>query len=316
MSSTTRWLIVRRLVRTALITLGVVGAVYYFWLWLPRGTGPAGPQVPKEAFAKTWTDRNVVLLGIGDSVTAGFGADREHSYFSRLARNPADEWPEMRGVCLASVLPNLKTQNLAVSGSISLEHAARQVNRLPLQATNVLGLVVMTTGGNDIIHDYGRTPPREGAMFGATWEQAQPWIASFEGRLDKMIQQIAGSFPGGCHIFLANIYDPTDGTGGARLVGLPGWPDGLKIHTAYNEVIARVAARHPDTVHLVDIHSAFLGHGLSCRQLWRRHYRASDAHYWYFDILEDPNDRGHDALRRLFLIEITRVMTSKFTSAP
>jgi hypothetical protein len=34
----------------------------------------------------------------------------------------------------------------------------------------------MTTGGNDLIHWYGATPPREGAMYGASLAQAQPWI--------------------------------------------------------------------------------------------------------------------------------------------
>lgn len=47
---------------------------------------------------------------------------------------------------------------------------------------------------------------------------------------------------------------------------------------------------------------------------WRRHYRAEDPHYWYFGNLEDPNDRGYDALRRLFLIEIAGVFESLWKS--
>jgi hypothetical protein len=61
----------------------------------------------------------------------------------------------------------------------------------------------------------------------------------------------------------------------------------------------------------VDIHGAFLGHGLTCRQFWRSHYRSNDPNYWYFENLEDPNDRGYDALRRLFLIEIARAVMTK-----
>ena len=30
-------------------------------------------------------------------------------------------------------------------------------------------------------------------------------------------------------------------------------------------------------------------------------------HYWYAENLEDPNVRGYDAIRRLFLIEIAKV---------
>lgn len=310
MNTTIRWGLIRRVLRTALVTLAVAGVGYYFYLWLPVGAGPVGVKVSREPFTKTWTDQSVVLLGLGDSVTAGFGARRGYDYFSRLAQNPSDEWLDMQGICLKSVFPHFTARNQAVSGSTSFEHL-RQVSRLAVYPTNVLGIVVMTTGGNDIIHDYGRSAPREGAMFGASWEQAQPWIKSFDQRLEEILQHLQRAFPGGCHIFLATIYDPSDMTGTAMAVGLPRWKDGLRIHAAYNEVITRFAARHSDVVHLVDIRTPLLGHGLTCRQFWREHYRADDPHYWYLSNFEDPNERGYDALRRLFLNEIARVFAPK-----
>jgi hypothetical protein len=114
-------------------------------------------------------------------------------------------------------------------------------------------------------------------------------------------------FPGGCHIFLARIYDPTDGVGSARRVGLPPWPDSVAILAAYNQVISDCASRHA-SVHLVDLHRSFLGHGLFCRQFWRSSYRPEDPHFWYQDILEDPNDRGHDAVRRMFLVKMSEIL--------
>jgi lysophospholipase L1-like esterase len=251
----------------------------------------------------------VLLVGLGDSVTAGFGASKGHSYFQRLAANPEDEFPDMKGICLGAVLPRLKVRNLAVSGSTSLEHLQDQVPRVPPAGPETFGLVVMTTGGNDIIHNYGRTPPREGAMYGATVAQAKPWIASFEKRLDAMVRRIEGRFPGGCRIYLANVYDPTDGVGDAQNAGLPGWRDGLPVIRAYNEVIARCPRRHP-SVRVVNLHDAFLGHGIHCAQFWRREYRKDDPRYWYYENLEDPNDRGYDAIRRLFLIEMARDASS------
>ena len=62
-----------------------------------------------------------------------------------------------------------------------------------------------------------------------------------------------------------------------------------------------------ENVHLVDIHSEFMGHGIHCLEFWRKTYRADDPHWWYYTNLEDPNPRGHDAIRRLFLQEITKV---------
>jgi hypothetical protein len=57
-----------------------------------------------------------------------------------------------------------------------------------------------------------------------------------------------------------------------------------------------------------------MGHGIHCLQFWREHYHADDPHYWYFDNLEDPNDRGYDALRRLFLIEMARALPGALRS--
>lgn len=88
---------------------------------------------------------------------------------------------------------------------------------------------------------------------------------------------------------------------------LPAWPDGLRIHAAYNEVIHR-CARQRASVHLVPIHATFLGHGSHCRQFWRKSYRREDPHYWYAVNIEDPNDRGYDALRRIFLLEMAAVL--------
>jgi len=293
------------------LVLGIVlisgaGAYLYFWHSLPIGSGPAGPVISRDPFSHPWTDRQTLLVGLGDSVTAGFGARKHYSYFDRLIANPRDEFAGMRGICLIEVMPKLQFTNLAISGSTSLEHIEKQLPRLPSVSSNILGMVVMTTGGNDLIHDYGRTPPRDQAMYGATLQQAAPWIVNFERRLESMISRIEERFPGGCHIFLANIYDPTDGVGDVERAGLPPWKDGSKILDAYNDVIRRCAEHH-SSVHLVDLHSAFLGHGIHCTQFWSKHYDAKDPHYWYYHNVEDPNERGYDVIRRLFLIQIEQV---------
>lgn len=288
-----------------MLGLGMVlalGAVFYiqYFLARPIGTGPAGPPVDRTAFDETWTERHVRLLGIGDSVTAGLGArSPERSYFNRLVKNPAEEFTDMHDICLSRALPNLSSENLAVSGSTSCAHA-NVVDELQPHAPDVFGLVVLTTGGNDLIHNYGRTPPKECAMYGATLTDAKPWIAAFRSRLDTMLEKIEAAFPGGCEIYLADIYDPTDGVGDAPSVYLPHWPDGLAIHSRYNEIIAECAAKRPN-VHVVPLLATFMGHGSHCRQFWRETYVADDPHYWYFDNIEDPNDRGYDAIRRVFL---------------
>ncbi len=300
----------RRLIWLGAIGLMLIAAVLgyrHYWLGRPIGSGPAGPVVSREPFAKVWSERNTVLLGIGDSVTAGFGATSGHSFFERLVKNPSDEFSDLKGINLSVVFPNFQAKNLALSGSTSLEHIDILLPKIPTYDDETFGIVVLTTGGNDVIHNYGRTPPREGAMYGATLEQARPWIANFEERLESMLNRIRERFPGGCHFFLANIYDPTDEDGDTFNAGLPRWPEGLRVLLAYNEVIARCAERRDDVV-VIDMHREFLGHGIHCRQFWHRYYQKHDPTYWYFDNLEDPHDRGYDAIRRLLLIEMSRVL--------
>ncbi len=265
------------------------------------GTGPAGPSVEASAFAEPWTSSRVHIVGIGDSITAGLGAkSTSHSFFNRLMQNPADEFGDMQGICLSNVLIDLTSENLAISGSDSQAHNTTIEARLEVQPPDVFGLVVMTSGGNDLIHSYGRSPARECAMYGSSLAQATPWIAAFRTRLDLMLNAIESRFPGGCEIYLANIYDPTDGVGDAPSVYLPHWPDGLAIHSKYNAAI-KSAVNARNNVYLVPLHENFLGHGAHCRQFCRPTYRGDDPHYWFFDNIEDPNDRGYDAIRRIFL---------------
>jgi lysophospholipase L1-like esterase len=300
-----------RLKRLALVLLlGLVliacTITFLFFRYVrPVGTGPAGPFIARDAFSQPWTSRHVLLVGLGDSVTAGFGARKGYSYFDRLTQNPPDEYPELKGVCLHAVFSNFASINLAISGSTSSEVPMRQLTLLATNDPKVLGIVVMTTGGNDIIHNYGRTPPREEAMYGAALEEAKPWVENFGRRLEDTVTQIKNRFPGGCEIFMATIFDPTDGVGDAERAGLPPWKDAAKILDAYNDEIHKCASLHPE-VHLVDIHGAFLGHGIHCTQFWQVHYDRYDPHYWYYYNLEDPNERGYDVIRRLFLIEFEK----------
>ena len=87
----------------------------------PVGSGPAGPAVDREAFARTWTDRKVLLLGVGDSITAGFGVPMEQIYFDMLVKNPPNDDPAMKDINLSAVLPNLEAKNIAHVG----QHVAR-----------------------------------------------------------------------------------------------------------------------------------------------------------------------------------------------
>ncbi len=296
---------------------GIAALIPAFLVWYalagryqhPVGSGPAGPSVNRQAFSHTWSTQKHVLIGIGDSITEGYGATGDHGYFDLLVKNDDTAYPEMKGCDLSTVLPNLEHSNYSVSYTTSQEHLADQVPAIPKYPKIVKGIVVITSGGNDLIHDYGRSPARDGAMYGCTTEQAMQWTPSYHKRLKRIIESVNSRFPGGCEIFLANVYDPTDGVGDIHHanVVLPKWPSGMQALSLFNRTIAEVCEEYPN-VHLVDIHEQFLGHGIHCSDRRNAHYRTDDPHYWYFANLEDPNDRGYDAIRRTFLIEMAVVL--------
>ncbi len=304
----------RRLGLLSTAGLLILGSAWFwkrYYVVHDAGAGPAGPPVAAAPFQRTWRDGPVVLLGLGDSVTEGYGSTPGHSFFERLAVAPPDEAGDMMGRNLRAVFPRMTVLNKAVCGTTSSAVVENELIRLRPFPADTLGVVVVSTGGNDLIHNYGRTAPQAEAMYGATRAQAGPWVADYARRLEGMVARLEELFPGGAEIFMLSIFDPTDGVGDISHAELPDWPEGLAILADYNRAIAGCAERHAH-VRLVDAHGAFLGHGIHSAQFWRPCYHADDPGYWLFANLEDPNDRGYDCIRRLLLLAMCEV----FARAP
>jgi lysophospholipase L1-like esterase len=159
------------------------------------GSGPAGPAVPSEPFGKIWTEQKAVLVGIGDSITNGFGAPGELRYFELLQTNNNDNYPDMEGKDLCSVLPNLTAYNYSEDYTVTREHFERQLPRVKTFGKDVFGIVVITSGGNDLIHDYGRTPPCDGAMYGCTYRQGVVWTENVKQRIRQLLDGLMEKFP-------------------------------------------------------------------------------------------------------------------------
>ena len=277
---------------------------------LPMGTGSAGPGINSEAFEKQWADQKLVMIGIGDSITRGLGASRRHSHFQLLVQNDDVQYPDMKGCDLSSVLPQLQTKNWARDFTVSQEHIEDQLPLVEVYPNDVHGIVLMTSGGNDLIHDYGRSKPVDGAMYGCSYRQAIVWTENIKQRVTMLVEGVMKKFPGGCDIFLANIFDPTDNVSDPQAKGLPRWRAASKIARLTNQKIAEICEKY-ENVHLVNIHTEFLGHGIHCTERWRKYYHKDDPGHWYYHNLEDPNRRGYDAIRRLYLKEIVSVYAGK-----
>ena len=233
--------------------------------WAP---GPPGRAIAAEPFQSPWLDKPVVFLGIGDSITRGLGAPGHLTYFPLLMNNNDAFYPDMAGKDLSHVITIQSFRNYAQDYSVSQEHIDRQLVKVPQYDDSVRGIVVLTSGGNDLIHDYGRSAPQHDAMYGCTYEQAIEWCELLKARLDTLLAGLTEKFPGGCDIFFANLYDPTDGAGDPQTMGLPRWSACVKVVAMANQKIAELCEEHPN-VHLVDIHTEFLGHGIHCDEFWR-----------------------------------------------
>ena len=195
--------------------------------------------------------------------------------------------------------------NLAVSDSTSPMHLETIRESLAKQDANVFGLVVITSGGNDLMHSRGRFPPREAAMYGATLAQAQPWIENYEVRLDAMIDLLREPLSRRLYDLLGRHLRSQRRRGRSAAAGLPAWPDcmtdpsGLQQSDPPRGRPARVGPRRADA-------RGVSGPRHPLHPALAQHYRLGDPTYWYAVNLENPNVRGYDAIRRLFLIEIAK----------
>lgn len=299
-----------------LIILLLVGSLCLaVWLYFrharPVGLGSAGPFVSQLTFSSPWTERPVVVLGLGDNATQGDGASPDHGYFQRLIHNSSDEFSEMQGICLSKVFPHLQHVNLAVANASSIDCVEQQLPQLKTYPENTFGIVVITLGINDILHDCGHEAPQDGAMYGATLSDINRLVGGFDQRLQIIYQRVQETFPGGFQIFIATIPDPADGDESIQLPGLPVWPDWQYLLTSYNRTIPLFVEHHRN-VSLVDIQSRFLGHGIHCTHFWNGNYQKQDPHYWFAANISSPNERGHDAIRRQFLNEMANVLPDRF----
>ena len=311
-----KWYSIRKQVLLIPLVFVLIIAFVAWWYHLPVGEGPAGPSVPAEPFQKVWKEQKVLIVAFGDSISTGFGGKRG-GYIGRLMK-AKDDVEDMKGKNLSRVFPNLELQNFACNAACSISTLNGQLPPLKKQSPDVFGIGLVTVGGIDLIHNYGKAKPQDGAIYGARYEEAVKYGKKFRKRLEKLLDGIKERFPGGCEIFLANIYDPTDTIGDIEnvhpllrmVMKLPPWPDGLKILKLWNQHIQE-AADARDFVHVVDIYSLMLGHGIHCRDTSNPHYRPKDPHYWYYFNLEDPNHRGYDAIRRVFLLKMIDVFYKK-----
>jgi lysophospholipase L1-like esterase len=137
-------------------------------------------------------------------------------------------------------------------------------------------IVTLTAGGNDLL-----------GLIGASDRAGTAGVGAILDRLERILEAVRHRLPRAL-LLVANVYDPTDGTGdleGARLR-----PQEMRWLGDYNAGVARLCG--PRAARLVDVHGHFTGHGRSAPP--------SERWYWTGSLIE-PGLVGASEIRRLWL---------------
>jgi lysophospholipase L1-like esterase len=235
------------------------------------------------------TDAKRIIV-LGDSISTGTGASTPGlSYFGLLGKNDAAWTAELKTSFSARYGHDVDLVNVAVNGATTGSMAQHQLDALGAALGGPAAghsIVVLTIGGNDL----------QSAITDAFLGGTDDALANLRTTVTYL--QDKAKFPDGTSIYLATVYDPSDGEGHAQGCflnqTLPTFVTALDTwRTKY------IALGTELGFSVVDSLGHFHGHGHNFDHTANPYYQASDATGWFSDCVH-PNDRGHDELRRLF----------------
>ena len=209
-----------------------------------------------------WTfSDNTRYLAIGDSLTAGYGANPATSGYAYLLY---EEGAYDKAV-------NTSFANAAVPGATSQQVLDFQVP-LATQTGFAPNVITMTVGGNDLFTILNGADPSQVLM-------------AFQGNLAGILIQLCGALPG-TRIYVGNLY---------VIRNFP-VPTGPVVH-AFNQVVAGVAQFANATacsgrVTVVDLDAAFAGPQEGLLLINRNGAGAFDAH---------PSNAGYRVIAKAFI---------------
>ncbi len=227
------------------------------------------------------------LVVIGDSISHGGG--EAPYYYDLLTSNDDAMYPEWSGKDLKTRYgAGLMVVNAAVPGAVSADLPG-QVTGLPSSLPGPV-IVTVTIGGNDMQQNIGAILTMSD----------QPMRDAFRANIASALGQLTkpGRFGDGVdvHVFEAEIYDPSGGTGNLAqcpppLGYLPMMPFD-PYFAPWNEVVDTEVPKHGSSFPS-PMHALFHPHPVA----------SSDS--WFFSDCIHPNAKGHNAIRSMFWEEIT-----------
>lgn len=230
------------------------------------------------------------IIVVGDTTSAGGGAEEALTYFGLLAENDDERWPDGAPLDLETrmgAVPEI-VRTAVYNGN------ARGMEEIQLpQLAMLLGdrvsghsIVVVTVGIHDAISE---VQAGDAALRPETLLHVRTVLRWFQDPV---------RFPDGTSIYLVNVTDPTNGTGLAQgcfssreLPSLP--PTIAGLNADFFAIGAELG------VGVVDAHGYFMGHGFAGRIGGTYAGAGSTSTSSWFSSCVVPNERGHHELRKL-----------------
>jgi lysophospholipase L1-like esterase len=228
-------------------------------------------------------------VALGDSMSIDRYPDLDHSERQRtplpatglgaaslLARNDDVVWPEFSGRDLVTRHPGIECRLLAADGATTETVIASQLETIAALDPRSATLITLTAGGNDLL-----------ALLGASESEGRAGVRQILENLEAIVAATRKHLPRAT-VLVANVYDPTDGTGDLESTRLRAremrWLDD------FNAGVERLC--HARETRLIDLHRHFAGHGRSAP--------AHDRWYWSGSLIE-PGVVGASEIRRRWL---------------
>jgi len=224
-------------------------------------------------------------VALVDSISVGdYAGSRGRGGASLLYRNLDDDYPDWAGRDLLSQDPDCTFALLATDRATRATLLDAQLPRL-LALGLVPSIVTLSIGGNDVLSAYGDTRTARQAVDQVAAAVTQTLVA-----LEPLLE------PAG-RVVVGTVYDPSDGSGDTSRLGLPPWPDALKVIAELNDRLRTVAAEGGATI--AEIEERFHGHGLSAGDPSQPEPRPANRSLWFCDVIE-PNAWGASGVRDAF----------------
>lgn len=247
----------------------------------------------------TETSTRPAYVALGDSISIDdYAGGPGRGGASLLFRNRDDDFPEWAGRDLVSQEPDSTFLLLATDGATTQTLVQSQLPRLTALAVRPT-LVTLTIGGNDILSEYGDT------------RAARQVIEQVSRAVSRALTELRALLAPGGRVVVGTVYDPSDGTGDASRLGLPPWPDAVRVVTELNAALRRVAVDHGAAV--AEIAEHFHGHGVTAGEAWRADPRPPQRALWYCNVIE-PNAWGANGVRAAFWAALDPALDSPLDS--